>query len=89
MNILDEKTCRAALAHPAINHSQMARWFYENAPKVPTAPDSAFRRVLSVQPMTDRTRMRISLAVLNHFGGIAAAWQQVNSDVEIEGAVFL
>ena len=80
MILLTEEQCRALIAHPAINSSQWARWFYEDAPKVPELPDHAFRRVLSVSPMTERTRLRISNAVGKHLQIFATAHATVTAD---------
>ena len=86
MILLTEDECRALIAHPAITTSQWARWFYEDAPKIPELPDHAFRRVLSVAPMTERTRLRISNSVRKHLTLFAAAHALVTSD---EGEQFL
>lgn len=82
MILLSEEECRAILENPGVNHRQMARWFYEHAPGEIAAPDAALRRVLTTEPMTDRTRLRISLAVMNHFEDIGKAYRKITSDAD-------
>lgn len=79
MKLLTEEQCRAVVERYG-NDAQLARWFYEDAPTVPERPHPAFVRVLSVSPMTERTRLRISNLVLRYFQPFAEAYGIVGEE---------